>query len=112
MAGTDAETPVASMPGVVRTDRPDHLWQRGARPGRSAICALSLHWRKAGRRLRGSVVANITNQAIRAIKDVADIAVMTDIALDHNINSHDGFVEDGISSVTTVEARQDGFSAN
>ena len=40
---------------------------------------------------------NLTNQAIRAIKDAApDIAVMTDIALDpYNINGHDGFVENG-----------------
>ena len=50
---------------------------------------------------------NLTNQAIRAIKDVApDIAVMTDIALDpYNINGHDGFVENGqIVNDRTVDA--------
>jgi porphobilinogen synthase len=50
---------------------------------------------------------NISNQAIRAIKDaVPDIAVMTDIALDpYNINGHDGFVENGqIVNDRTVDA--------
>ncbi len=50
---------------------------------------------------------NLTNQAIRAIKDAApDIAIMTDIALDpYNINGHDGFVENGeIVNDRTVEA--------
>jgi porphobilinogen synthase len=50
---------------------------------------------------------NLTNQAIRAIKDACpDIAVMTDIALDpYNINGHDGFVE-GVEIVNdrTVDA--------
>ena len=50
---------------------------------------------------------NISNQAIRAIKDaVPDIAIMTDIALDpYNVNGHDGFVENGeIVNDRTVEA--------
>ena len=50
---------------------------------------------------------NISNQAIRAIKEaVPDIAIMTDIALDpYNINGHDGFVENGeIVNDRTVEA--------
>jgi porphobilinogen synthase len=50
---------------------------------------------------------NLTNTAIRAIKDAApEIAIMTDIALDpYNINGHDGYVEDGvIVNDRTVEA--------
>jgi porphobilinogen synthase len=50
---------------------------------------------------------NLTNRAIRAIKDaVPDIAIMTDIALDpYNINGHDGFVENGkIVNDRTIEA--------
>ena len=50
---------------------------------------------------------NLTNTAIRAIKDaVPNIAIMTDIALDpYNINGHDGYVRDGqIVNDDTVEA--------
>lgn len=50
---------------------------------------------------------NLTNRAIRAIKQAApDIAVMTDVALDpYNINGHDGYVVDGeIINDATVEA--------
>ncbi|MFT5870235.1 MAG: porphobilinogen synthase [Paracoccaceae bacterium] len=41
---------------------------------------------------------NLTNRAIRAIKDaVPEIAVMTDIALDpYNANGHDGIVRNGV----------------
>jgi porphobilinogen synthase len=50
---------------------------------------------------------NLTNTAIRAIKDaVPEMAIMTDIALDpYNINGHDGYVVDGeIINDETVEA--------
>jgi len=50
---------------------------------------------------------NLSNRAIRAIKDaVPDIAVMTDIALDpYNANGHDGIVRNGeILNDETVEA--------
>jgi porphobilinogen synthase len=50
---------------------------------------------------------NLSNRAIRAIKDaVPEIAVMTDIALDpYNANGHDGIVRDGvIVNDETVEA--------
>lgn len=50
---------------------------------------------------------NLSNQAIRAVKDaVPDMLVMTDIALDpYNINGHDGYVVDGqIVNDQTVEA--------
>ncbi|QIE42358.1 porphobilinogen synthase [Rhodobacteraceae bacterium SC52] len=41
--------------------------------------------------------ANLSNRAIRAIKEaVPEVAVMTDVALDpYNINGHDGIVRDG-----------------
>ncbi|MBI1492205.1 porphobilinogen synthase [Halocynthiibacter styelae] len=50
---------------------------------------------------------NLSNQAIRAVKDaVPEMQVMTDIALDpYNINGHDGYVVDGqIVNDQTVEA--------
>ncbi|KPN62498.1 porphobilinogen synthase [Aliiroseovarius crassostreae] len=50
---------------------------------------------------------NLSNRAIRAIKDaVPDIAIMTDVALDpYNANGHDGIVRDGeILNDETVEA--------
>ena len=50
---------------------------------------------------------NLTNRAIRAIKDAAPgVAVMTDIALDpYNSNGHDGLVRNGvIVNDETVEA--------
>ncbi|MGB0900604.1 porphobilinogen synthase [Halocynthiibacter sp.] len=50
---------------------------------------------------------NLSNQAIRAIKDaVPEMMIMTDIALDpYNINGHDGYVVDGkIVNDQTVEA--------
>lgn len=50
---------------------------------------------------------NLSNQAIRAVKDaVPEMLVMTDIALDpYNINGHDGYVVDGqIVNDQTVEA--------
>ncbi len=111
MAGKDAETPVASMPGVVRrtVDRIAKVAKEAQDLGIPAICIFPY----TGMESRTEDCAeawspdNLTNQAIRAIKDVApDIAVMTDIALDpYNINGHDGFVEDGIIvNDRTVEA--------
>ena len=50
---------------------------------------------------------NLSNKATRAIKkEVPNIAVMTDVALDpYNIDGHDGFVENGrILNDKTVEA--------
>ena len=101
MDGKDDETPVASMPGVVRrtVDRVAKAAIEAQSLGIPAICLFPYTSMEA--RTTDCAMAwdpdNLTNQAIRAIKDAApDIAVMTDIALDpYNINGHDGFVENG-----------------
>ena len=111
MDGKDDETPVASMPGVMRrtVDRIAKAAVEAQALGIPAICIFPYTGMEA--RTTDCAMAwdpdNLTNQAIRAIKDAApDIAVMTDIALDpYNINGHDGFVEDGeIVNDRTVEA--------
>lgn len=111
MDGKDDETPVASMPGVVRrtVDRIALAAKEAAALGIPAICIFPYTGMQA--RTEDCEMAwdpdNLTNQAIRAIKDAAPgIAVMTDIALDpYNINGHDGFVENGeIVNDRTVEA--------
>ncbi|WP_377505385.1 porphobilinogen synthase [Octadecabacter sp. R77987] len=111
MAGKDAEEPVASMPGVVRrtVDRVALAAREAQALGIPAICIFP--YTDAANRTEDCAEAwspdNLTNQAIRAIKDAApDIAVMTDIALDpYNINGHDGFVVDGeIVNDRTVDA--------
>jgi porphobilinogen synthase len=111
IAGQDDETPVASMPGVVRrtVDRVAKAAVEAQSLGIPAICIFPYTGMEA--RTKDCAEAwnpnNLTNQAIRAIKDAApDIAVMTDIALDpYNINGHDGFVENGeIVNDRTVEA--------
>lgn len=102
MAGKDEETPVASMPGVMRrtVDRIAVAAKEAQGLGIPAICLFPYTAMES--RTEDCAEAwspdNLTNQAIRAIKDAApDIAVMTDIALDpYNINGHDGYVEDGI----------------
>ena len=111
MDGTDAETPIASMPGVTRktVDRAVIAAREAHALGIPAICIFPYTGMDA--RTEDCALAwspeNISNQAIRAIKDaVPDIAIMTDIALDpYNINGHDGFVENGeIVNDRTVEA--------
>ncbi len=111
MDGKDDETPVASMPGVARrtVDRVAKAAKEAQALGIPAICIFPYTGMAA--RTEDCAMAwdpnNLTNQAIRAIKDAApDIAVMTDIALDpYNINGHDGFVENGeIVNDRTVEA--------
>ncbi|MEJ8560594.1 porphobilinogen synthase [Yoonia sp. GPGPB17] len=111
MDGKDDETPVASMPGVVRrtVDRVALAAKEAQTLGIPAICIFP--YTSMAARTEDCAMAwapdNLTNQAIRAIKDAApDIAVMTDIALDpYNINGHDGFVENGeIVNDRTVEA--------
>lgn len=111
MDGKDEETPVASMPGVVRrtVDRVANAAREAQDLGIPAICIFPYTGMDA--RTEDCAMAwdpdNLTNQAIRAIKDAApQIAVMTDIALDpYNINGHDGFVENGeIVNDRTVDA--------
>ena len=102
MAGQDAETPIASMPGVSRltVDRVAQAAVQAQALGIPAICIFP--YTAMEHRTTDCAMAwspdNISNQAIRAIKAAApDIAVMTDIALDpYNINGHDGFVRDGV----------------
>jgi porphobilinogen synthase len=111
MAGRDDETPVPSMPGVVRrtVDRVAKAAKQAHDLGIPAICLFP--YTAMDSRTEDCAMAwsddNLTNQAIRAIKDACpDIAVMTDIALDpYNINGHDGFVE-GVEIVNdrTVDA--------
>jgi porphobilinogen synthase len=111
MDGRDDETPVTSMPGVMRrtVDRIAKAAVEAQNLGIPAICIFPYTGMAA--RTTDCAMAwdanNLTNQAIRAIKDAApDIAVMTDIALDpYNINGHDGFVENGeIVNDRTVDA--------
>ncbi len=111
MDGTDDETPVSSMPGVTRktVDRIAKAAIEAQSLGIPAICIFPYTGMEA--RTEDCAMAwdpeNLTNQAIRAIKDAApDVAIMTDIALDpYNINGHDGFVENGeIVNDRTVEA--------
>ncbi len=109
--GTDIEEPVPSMPGVVRrsVDRIGDAAREAAALGIPAICIFPY----IDQSLKTADCAgawdpdNLSNRAIRAIKDAApDIAVMTDVALDpYNINGHDGFVVDGeIINDATVDA--------
>ncbi|MCG3266138.1 porphobilinogen synthase [Yoonia sp. I 8.24] len=111
MDGVDAETPIASMPGVTRktVDRIAKAAVEAQALGIRAMCIFPYTGMDA--RTEDCAMAwdpnNLTNQAIRAIKSAApEIAVMTDIALDpYNINGHDGFVENGeIVNDRTVEA--------
>ncbi|WP_296426395.1 porphobilinogen synthase [Yoonia sp.] len=111
MDGHDNETAVASMPGVTRktVDRVVKAAIEAQALGIPAICLFP--YTDMAARTEDCAMAwdpdNLTNQAIRAIKDAApDIAIMTDIALDpYNINGHDGFVENGeIVNDRTVEA--------
>ena len=98
MEGKDDATPVTSMPGVNRltVDRVVKAAREAHGLGIPAICIFPYTGMEA--RTADCALAwspdNISNQAIRAIKDaVPEIAVMTDIALDpYNISGHDGFV--------------------
>ena len=101
MEGVDAEDPIASMPGVTRktVDRAVRAAREAYALGIPAICIFP--YTGMDQRSEDCALAwspeNISNQAIRAIKQaVPEIAIMTDIALDpYNINGHDGFVENG-----------------
>ena len=111
MEGTDIQKPIASMPGVTRKtiDHAVIAAREAFALGIPAICIFP--YTGMEQRTEDCALAwsadNISNRAIRAIKDaVPDIAIMTDIALDpYNINGHDGFVENGkIVNDRTVEA--------
>ncbi|MBT8154401.1 porphobilinogen synthase [Epibacterium ulvae] len=109
--GTDVMEPVASMPGVMRQslDNVVKSAKEAQDLGIPAICLFP--YTDPALKTEDCAEAwnpdNLTNQAIRAIKDAApDIAVMTDVALDpYNINGHDGFVVEGeIVNDRSVEA--------
>ncbi len=111
MDGRDDETAIASMPGVTRKtiDRAVTAAREAADLGIPAMCLFP--YTAMEHRTVDCAMAwdpnNLTNTAIRAIKDaVPDIAIMTDIALDpYNINGHDGFVvNDEILNDETVAA--------
>ncbi len=111
MAGKDEETAIPSMPGVTRKtiNRVVKAAVEARDLGIPAICLFP--YTAMEHRTEDCAEAwnpdNLTNTAIRAIKDAApEIAIMTDIALDpYNINGHDGYVEDGvIVNDRTVEA--------
>lgn len=110
-AGRDEESAIASMPGVSRltVDRAVGAAREAHGLGIPAMCLFPY----TGRESRTEDCAeawsddNLTNTAIRAIKDaVPEMALMTDIALDpYNAIGHDGFVVDGeIVNDPTVEA--------
>ncbi len=100
--GTDCADPVASMPGVARLsiDRVVAAAGEARELGIPALCLFP--YTDPARRTADCAEAwspdNLTNRAIRAVKDaVPEIAVMTDVALDpYNIDGHDGFVRDGV----------------
>lgn len=109
--GTDVMQPVSSMPGVMRQslDNVVKSAKQAQDLGIPAICLFP--YTDPALKTEDCAEAwnsdNLTNRAIRAIKDAApDIAVMTDVALDpYNINGHDGFVVDGeIVNDRTIEA--------
>ncbi len=111
MDGHDEETAIASMPGVTRKtiDRVVKAAKEAHDLGIPAMCLFP--YTSMEHRTEDCAMAwspdNLTNTAIRAIKDaVPEMAIMTDIALDpYNINGHDGYVVDGeIINDETVEA--------
>ncbi|WP_341245589.1 porphobilinogen synthase [Nereida ignava] len=111
MEGTDAEQPIASMPGVSRLtiDRLVDAAREARDLGIPAMCIFP--YIEPELKTQDCAEAwgkdNLSNRATRAIKEaVPEIAVMTDVALDpYNINGHDGIVRDGIIvNDETVEA--------
>ena len=109
--GQNLEVPVKSMPGVCRYSV-DLLVEKAkfaADLGIPAICIFP--YTNPELKTKDCAEAwnpeNLSNKATRAIKkEVPNIAVMTDVALDpYNIDGHDGFVENGhIINDKTVEA--------
>ena len=102
IAEADDAVPVPSMPGVARVtiDGAVAAAEEAAQLGIPAICLFpyTTPALKTARCEEAWNPENLTNRAIRAIKAAqADVAVMTDIALDpYNANGHDGIVHDGV----------------
>ncbi|MFV2034426.1 MAG: porphobilinogen synthase [Halocynthiibacter sp.] len=110
-AGKGQRVPVTSMPGVDRlsVDLLVQAAKDAANLGIPAICLFPCTEPelKSESCKEAWNPDNLSNRAIRAIKDaVPEIAVMTDIALDpYNANGHDGIVRAGeIVNDETVEA--------
>ncbi len=111
MEGIDRETHVASMPGVFRMtlDRVVRKAGEAAELGIPAVCIFPYTEPELKTELCEEAwnPENLSNRTVRAIKkEVPEIAVMTDVALDpYNVNGHDGIVRDGlILNDETVEA--------
>ncbi|MGB5258134.1 MAG: porphobilinogen synthase [Woeseiaceae bacterium] len=109
--GTDAETPIASMPGVSRltVDRLVRAAEQAADLGIPAICIFPYTDPALKTELCEEAwnPDNLSNRAVRAIKAaVPELAIMTDVALDpYNANGHDGIVRNGeVINDETVEA--------
>ena len=109
--GQNLEVPVGSMPGVCRYSV-DLLVEKAKFASDLGIPAICI-FPSTNPKLKTKDCAeawnpeNLSNKATRAIKkEVPNIAVMTDVALDpYNIDGHDGFVENGrILNDKTVEA--------
>ena len=109
--GENVEQPVPSMPGVMRrsVDLIVEAAREAADLGIPAICLFP--YTDPALKTFDCAEAwnpnNLSNRATRAIKKaVANIAIMTDVALDpYNIDGHDGFVAEGeILNDETVEA--------
>ncbi|WP_224823711.1 porphobilinogen synthase [Cognatishimia sp. MH4019] len=111
MEGQDEAHAVPSMPGVERLtiDRLVDAARSAADLGIPAICIFPYidPALKTDQCEEAWNTDNLSNRAIRAIKDaVPDIAVMTDVALDpYNAHGHDGIVRNGeIVNDETVDA--------
>jgi porphobilinogen synthase len=109
--GEDIDEPIVSLPGVSRLslDRAVAAAREAHDLGIPALCLFP--YTDPSLKTEACEEAwnpeNLTNRAIRAIKDaVPDLAIMTDVALDpYNANGHDGIVRDGvIVNDETVEA--------
>ncbi|NRP11875.1 Delta-aminolevulinic acid dehydratase [Aliiroseovarius sp. xm-m-379] len=109
--GDNVEQEIPSMPGVTRKsiDLLVEAAHEAADLGIPAMCLFP--YTDPALKTEGCEEAwnpeNLSNRAIRAIKDaVPDIAIMTDVALDpYNANGHDGIVREGeILNDETVEA--------
>jgi porphobilinogen synthase len=102
MDGTNARTPVPSMPGVERLSV-DQVVREAARAAKLTIPCIAL-FPYTDPKLRdetGSEALNADNlvcRAIRAIKkEVPDIGILCDVALDpFTSHGHDGLLRDGI----------------
>lgn len=109
--GTGISTPIHSMPGVNRLtiDLLVEAAREASDLGIPAICLFPYIEQdlKTDDCAAAWAADNLVNRTIRRIKkQVPEIAVMTDVALDpYNKNGHDGFVVDGhILNDETVEA--------